>query len=102
MGAGAGKRLASVHWGVAGQMAGAWLLTIPAAGVMGAIAWEIARLFGANSSGGVVVMAILTALAAGGLFMLAQRNKVGANDLDRTHISPEREASLGAPSTATA
>jgi len=94
MGAGAGKRLESVHWGVAGQMASAWLLTIPMAGLMGAGAWEIARLFGHNSSGGTVVTGILTALAAGTLFALAQRNKIGAQDLDRTHISPEQEAQL--------
>ncbi len=31
MGAGLGKKLASVHWGVAGQMATAWVITIPAA-----------------------------------------------------------------------
>jgi hypothetical protein len=31
VGSGIGKRLASVQWGTAGQMAGAWLLTIPAA-----------------------------------------------------------------------
>jgi PiT family inorganic phosphate transporter len=92
MGAGAGKKLESVHWGVAGQMASAWVLTIPMAGVFGAVAWEVADLFGSNA--GVVVMAILTAAAAAALFMLAQRNKVGADDLDRTHVSPEREAQI--------
>jgi PiT family inorganic phosphate transporter len=102
LGAGAGKRLESVHWGVAGQMATAWLFTIPAAGVMGAATWELARIFGANSTGGTIVMAILAAAAAAVLFQLAQRNKVGAEDLDRTHVSPEREAQIGAPSTAAA
>jgi inorganic phosphate transporter, PiT family len=34
-GAGAGRRLASVRWGVAGQMAIAWLLTLPAAAAVG-------------------------------------------------------------------
>ena len=37
-GAGAGRRLASVQWGVAGQMAVAWLLTLPAAAAVGAVA----------------------------------------------------------------
>jgi PiT family inorganic phosphate transporter len=93
MGAGAGRRLESVHWNVAGQMLGAWVLTIPMAGVFGAIAWEIANLIGANV--GTVVTAVLTALAAAALFSLAQRNKVSASDLDRTHIPPEREAEGG-------
>ena len=35
MGAGLGKKLASVHWGVVGQMAGAWVLTIPSAAILG-------------------------------------------------------------------
>ena len=100
MGAGAGKRLESVHWGVAGQMAIAWIFTIPAAGAMGAATWEVAHLFGANSSAGIVVMAVIAAAAAGGLFTLAQRNKVGANDLDRTGVSPEQEAQIGAPAAA--
>ena len=37
-GAGAGRRLARVHWGVAGQMAIAWTLTLPAAAIVGAVA----------------------------------------------------------------
>ncbi|HEX3978280.1 MAG TPA: inorganic phosphate transporter [Solirubrobacteraceae bacterium] len=94
MGAGAGKKLESVHWNVAGQMASAWLLTIPMAGIFGAIAWEVADLLGSDA--GVVVMAILTAAAAAVLYMLAQRNKIGAADLDRTHVSPEREAQIAA------
>jgi inorganic phosphate transporter, PiT family len=100
MGAGAGKRLESVHWGVAGQMAIAWIFTIPAAAAMGAATWEVANLFGADSSAGIVVMAVVAAAAAAGLFALAQRNRIGAADLDRTHISPEQEARAGAPATA--
>ncbi len=100
MGAGAGKRLESVHWGVAGQMAVGWVLTIPMAGALGAATWEVAHLFGANSAVGTVVMAIIAATAAAGLFTLAQRNKVSASDLDRTHIPPEKEAQVGAPATA--
>ena len=96
LGAGAGRKLASVHWGVAGQMATAWLFTIPAAGAFGAATWEIARVFGANSSGGTVVMAVLAAAAAAVLFRLAQRNKIGAEDLDRTHITPEQEGRMPA------
>src|SRR5205823_7631474 len=36
MGAGAAKRISAVRWGIAGNMVGAWVLTIPAAGTMGA------------------------------------------------------------------
>lgn len=38
MGAGASKRLSAVRWGVAGNILVAWLLTIPAAATVGAVA----------------------------------------------------------------
>jgi len=38
MGAGAAKRLSAVRWGVAGNIAIAWVLTLPAAGIVGAVA----------------------------------------------------------------
>ena len=41
-GAGAGRRLASVQWGVAGQIALAWVLTMPAAAAVGAVAGWVA------------------------------------------------------------
>src|SRR3954449_11047380 len=41
-GAGAGRRLASVQWGVAGQIAVAWLLTMPAAAAVGAVSGWVA------------------------------------------------------------
>jgi PiT family inorganic phosphate transporter len=81
-------------------MAIAWIFTIPAAAAMGAATWEVANLFGADSSAGIVVMAVVAAAAAAGLFALAQRNRIGAADLDRTHISPEQEARVAAPATA--
>jgi len=50
-GAGAGRRLASVQWGVAGQMALAWLLTLPAAAIVGALAaWAASSGHSARSS----------------------------------------------------
>jgi PiT family inorganic phosphate transporter len=91
MGAGLGKRLGSVHWGVAGQMASGWLLTIPAAGVMGAAAFEVKSLFGSGTDAGSFLTVLVAAAAAAALFHLAQRTKITANDLDRTHISPEAE-----------
>jgi PiT family inorganic phosphate transporter len=100
MGAGAGKKLESVHWGVFGQMLIGWVLTLPMAGALGALSWEVANLFGDNSGVGTAVMACIAAVCAAALFTLAQRTKIGAHDLDRTNVAPEREASVGAPSTA--
>ena len=39
MGAGAGKRLSAVRWGVAGNIMFAWLLTLPAAAAIGAVTY---------------------------------------------------------------
>jgi len=41
MGVGASKRLSAVRWGVARQIVWAWVLTIPASGVMAAFAWVL-------------------------------------------------------------
>ncbi len=46
LGVGSSKRLSAVRWGVAGRMATAWLLTIPAAGAVAAVCFELLRLAG--------------------------------------------------------
>ena len=45
MGAGAGKRLSAVRWGVAGNIVVAWLLTLPAAAAIGALTYGFVDLF---------------------------------------------------------
>jgi len=65
MGAGAGKRLSAVRWGVAGNIVVAWLLTLPAAAAIGALAYGVTDLFGGGALGPVVVTLIsLAAVAA--------------------------------------
>ena len=105
MGSGLGKKLASVHWGVVGQMAGAWVLTIPSAAILAGVAWEITDIFGGHSNLGAVIIAALAVAGGFGLWSLAQRNKITAADLDRTHVAPDEESkALGTrqaqPSTA--
>ena len=49
VGVGASRRLSAVRWGVAQQIVWAWLLTIPASAIIGALAYEVFRfLFGAE------------------------------------------------------
>jgi PiT family inorganic phosphate transporter len=45
MGVGATRKLSAVRWGVAGNILLAWVLTLPAAGLMAAAAFEIVHLF---------------------------------------------------------
>jgi hypothetical protein len=40
-------------------MVGAWVLTLPAAGAMGGLAYGITRIFGANNAVGPIVVLIL-------------------------------------------
>ena len=75
MGAGAAKRLSAVRWGVAGNIAGAWVLTLPAAAAIGGAVWGITRLFGTGAVGPLVVAMILIALV---VFMFARRPRVVA------------------------
>ena len=79
-GAGLGKRLAEVRWGLAGQMAVAWLLTVPAAALVAAGAFELNDILGETGAGPVVV-SLLAAAAGVGLFAVAQRTRVTAADV---------------------
>jgi PiT family inorganic phosphate transporter len=66
MGAGAGKRLSAVRWGVAGNIAGAWVLTIPASAAVGALTYGVTRIFGTGATGPLVVsIALATLLVVG-------------------------------------
>jgi PiT family inorganic phosphate transporter len=64
MGAGAGKRVSAVRWGVAGNIVTAWILTLPAAAAIGGATYGITRLFGTGAVGPVVVTALGVALVA--------------------------------------
>ncbi|MEO8687913.1 MAG: inorganic phosphate transporter [Solirubrobacteraceae bacterium] len=59
MGAGAAKRLSAVRWGVAGNIAVAWVLTLPAAAAVGGLTYGVVALFGADEAGPVVVAGLL-------------------------------------------
>jgi PiT family inorganic phosphate transporter len=61
MGSGAAKRLSAVRWGVAGNIAIAWVLTLPAAGLTGAVVYGFSTLFGDGVAGPLVVAALLVA-----------------------------------------
>jgi inorganic phosphate transporter, PiT family len=62
MGAGAGKRISAVRWGVAGNIVVAWLLTLPAAAAIGAAAYGLTHVFGSGALGPVLVTLMSLAL----------------------------------------
>ncbi|MEA2323462.1 MAG: inorganic phosphate transporter, PiT family [Solirubrobacteraceae bacterium] len=55
MGAGAAKRLSAVRWGLAGNIVLAWVLTLPAAAIIGALVYGITSIFGDGALGPLIV-----------------------------------------------
>jgi PiT family inorganic phosphate transporter len=80
LGSGVGKKGAQVRWAVAGRMAVAWVTTLPAAGIVGAVCFGIAHLLG-NVLGALVIFAILIALSVF-MWYRAQQNKVDSNNVN--------------------
>jgi inorganic phosphate transporter, PiT family len=68
MGAGAAKRLSAVRWGVAGNIAIAWVLTLPASAAVGGLTYAVVALFGTHSAGPVVVSGLLLSLLTAAFF----------------------------------
>jgi len=64
LGAGAAKRLSAVRWGLAGNIAVAWALTIPAAALVGALTYGTSRIFGEGALGPVLIATSLLMLMA--------------------------------------
>jgi PiT family inorganic phosphate transporter len=86
-GAGAGKRLSAVRWGVAGEIVTAWILTLPCTAVVAGVVYEVTRLIGAGDAGPIVLSVVLVA-ALTGLF-LRVRGPRGGSSL------PHRDVALG-------
>jgi len=64
IGSGAAKRLSAVRWGVAGNIVLAWVLTLPAAAVIGGLTYLVTRLFGTGAVGPIVVSAAIVVATA--------------------------------------
>jgi PiT family inorganic phosphate transporter len=72
VGAGVGKRLAGVRWGTFGRMAAAWLITVPAAALVGAVATFIVR----TGTVGLIITAIAAVLGMVAFYLLSRRHPV--------------------------
>ncbi|TCP43606.1 PiT family inorganic phosphate transporter [Tamaricihabitans halophyticus] len=73
IGSGLGRREAPVRWRVAGRMCVAWLITLPSAAVVGAIASMITS----TGTVGTVAVAIVGLAVGGGLYLASRRRPVG-------------------------
>ncbi|MFJ8492138.1 anion permease [Streptomyces sp. NPDC094038] len=82
LGAGVGRRLAEVRWGVAGRMVAAWVITLPCAALVGGIS-AYAVKHGGNF--GTVVVALVGAALAAGIVVLSRRNPIDAKNVNDGH-----------------
>jgi len=74
LGSGIGAHAATVRWALAGRMAIAWLVTLPAAGTMGALCWFTAHRIGGGLGVAVVMAALIVTAAA--LFYRSRRTPI--------------------------
>ena len=80
LGSGIGKPGAEVRWGVAGRMAVAWLITLPAAGAVGAITYGVVHSIG-GFAGSIVGFALLVVTAAA-IYLQSRKTKVDHNNVN--------------------
>ncbi len=95
LGAGLGRRLAEVRWGVAGRMAIAWMVTLPAAALVGGLAASVVQNGGDL---GTAVVALVGAALAAGIVAVSRRNPVHAHNVNDAHevsIRTEPPAKVG-------
>ncbi|MCS5497590.1 inorganic phosphate transporter [Cnuibacter physcomitrellae] len=78
VGAGLGKKLASVHWGVVGRIGVAWLVTLPAAALVGGVAAWVAS----TSVIGLFVVIAFAAAAILTFYLLSRRNPVNHQNVN--------------------
>ena len=85
LGSGVGKPGAQVRWAVAGRMAAAWLITLPAAGLVGALSFWLSHVVenatGNALAGDGLIFVILVALS-GYMYWRAQQQKVDHNNVN--------------------
>jgi PiT family inorganic phosphate transporter len=86
LGTGLGKKGAEVRWNVAGRMATAWLLTLPAAGLVGALGYWLADGIG-GTPGVIVVLVILIAVAAA-IYVRSRKTAVSHDNVNAEWAGP--------------
>lgn len=87
IGAGLGKKLASIRWGVVGRIALAWVITLPAAAVVGGLAAWLAS----SSMVGLLIVAAVGLAAGIGFVLLARRRPVNRHNVNEEATEPERD-----------
>jgi PiT family inorganic phosphate transporter len=80
LGSGVGRPGAQVRWRVALRMVIAWVITIPAAGLAGALMWWLGHLVG-GAGGGILMFVVLVAVALL-IYLRSRRDTIGAHNVN--------------------
>ncbi len=80
VGAGAGRGFGSVRWGIAGQVAVGWVLTLPASAVIGSLAAWVAI----TGPVGTIIVALVLIGFGGGIFAASRRRPVTPDNVNET------------------
>jgi PiT family inorganic phosphate transporter len=89
LGSGMGKPGAEVRWGVAGRMGVAWLITLPSAGIVGAITYTLVHIVG-GYAGAILGVTLLIGVASV-IYVRSRKTKV-----DHRNVNDDWEGSLTA------
>jgi PiT family inorganic phosphate transporter len=93
LGSGVGREGAEVRWGVARRMVYAWLLTLPAAGLVGGLSALVAE----QGTAGVIVLLVLLSAACAVIYAFSRRHKV-----DHVNVTDSAEVMVFASASARA
>jgi inorganic phosphate transporter, PiT family len=87
IGSGLGRKGGAVRWSKAGHMFLGWVLTLPAAALVGAASAALTKL----GDAGLILDAILTVAVVIAIFQISNRNKVGHHNVIDNEVSTAGE-----------
>ena len=98
IGTGLGKKGNKVNWGVAGKMVIAWLVTFPAAGIVGALACALAK----TGLWGTIAVAVIACAVAFAIWRMSRRNPINSANVNERADVKINAATKAATATAAA
>ena len=97
LGSGLGRKGAEVRWSVAGRMVVAWLITLPAAAIVGALTWLIGH--GLNALTGTQFVGEMTVFALLVIFCFLMWRHSQKDNIDASNVTGDWEEKEGAAVT---
>lgn len=97
LGSGLGRKGAEVRWSVAGRMVVAWLITLPAAAIVGALTWLIGH--GLNALTGTQFVGEMTVFALLIIFCFLMWRHSQKDNIDASNVTGDWDKKEGAAVT---